>query len=108
MRGVLIKPLVTKCRICRKEIIKDTGNRKYCELCAKKREQALKNKWKRTHYIKRFTTKICPICSNVFNTNSGNKTFCTIECQKRQQRIDMCEKNVLKWQNEIRRLRAEL
>lgn len=102
----LLNPLKTKCQICKTDIVKDQSNRKYCSDCAKKREHALKVKWMKEHYIKRFTTKICPLCSTVFNTGKGGKIYCKKSCQKIAQRITVLEKQILKNQKEIRRLRT--
>jgi hypothetical protein len=103
----ILHQFTIKCTICKKDMKRKHSNQKYCEECAPKRAVQLKRKWKRDHYIKQYSTRVCPICANIFNTRLPRKMYCSTECQIKQQRITRYEKQIMRLQLEIRRLRGE-
>ena len=103
----ILEPLSIKCVLCKKSMLRRHSNQKYCSECGPKRTVQLKRKWKRDHYAKQHSTRICPICANIFNTRLPRKTYCSTECQGKQQRITRYEKQIMRLQLEIRRLRGE-
>ena len=103
----ILHQFTIKCVICKKDMKRKHSNQKYCEECAPKRAVQLKRKWKRDHYIKQYSTRVCPICANIFNTRLPRKTYCSTECQGKQQRIIRYEKQILRLQKTIRELRGE-
>jgi len=102
----LVNPEITKCRLCKCDIIRDQSNRKYCHDCSKIQTKMFKAKWEKLHYKKRFKVRICPICTTVFKTSVARKRYCTKSCYINNQNIQRMERQILTWQEKIRGIKS--
>jgi len=101
----LKNPIKSKCMVCKYPIIKDQSNRKYCVDCKKLQEKALKKRWQKEHYVKRYKVRICLLCSTLFNTNVSRKRYCTKACQSKAKKIRVMEEQIIRWQEKVQDLR---